>query len=169
MSKNSVTVPMKNLIALLLLFSMLSCGTSSDQRLEVVKFDALEELMNRESESIEVINFWATWCKPCIAEIPYFQELHETDDRVKVTLVSLDFADEFDKKVIPFVKENGLTADIMLLDNIDYNAWIDKVDPSWSGAIPATLVVNHSTGERKFLEKELEEGEIQTIVEEIIN
>ncbi|WP_420388608.1 TlpA disulfide reductase family protein [Roseivirga sp.] len=146
---------------------LVSCSGSTGQRLEVVEFDALETLIEQDSEQIEVINFWATWCKPCIKEIPYFQELQETNEEVSVTLVSLDFADEFQNKVVPFVKEKGLTTDIILLDDLDYNSWIDKIDPSWSGAIPATLIINHKNGKRKFVEKELEEGEIESMIKEI--
>lgn len=151
---------------LILLFALVT-SCSEKQRMEVVKFEALQDIMETNSEKVEVISFWATWCKPCIAEIPYFQKLHETNDEVRVTLVSLDFADEFQKKVMPFVEKNGISADVILLDNIDYNSWIDKVDPSWSGAIPATLVINHKNGKRKFVEKELEEGEIESIVKEL--
>ncbi len=160
---------MKKFIILISLVAFFSCDSknSSSQEIEVVKFEALEQLMNQDSDKIEVINFWATWCKPCIVELPYFQRLHEQNDNVNVTLISLDFADEFDKKVIPFVEENELTTDIMLLDNIDYNSWISKVDPSWSGAIPATLIINHKTGVRKFFEKEMEEGELEGIVEDL--
>lgn len=150
---------------LILTIFVYGCSASDSQRLEVVEFDELSELMASDSGKIEVINFWATWCKPCITEIPYFQAIHNSDERVNVTLVSLDFADEFQSKVIPFVEKNGLTADILLLDDLDYNSWIDKVDPTWSGAIPATLVINHKNGKRKFIEKELEEGEIESIIE----
>ncbi len=136
---------------------------------KVVKFDALEELMNRDSEKIEVINFWATWCKPCIKELPFFQELHRSKSKeVNVTLISLDFADALDKRVVPFVEKRGITTEVLLLDEVDYNSWIDKVDPSWSGAIPATLIINHKTGQRRFLERELKEGELEQIINELI-
>ncbi|GHE55376.1 hypothetical protein GCM10011340_07660 [Roseivirga thermotolerans] len=153
----------------LLLWSALACSPQGEQRLEVVKFDALDELINRDSEQLEVINFWATWCKPCIKELPYFEELHSENESVHVTLVSLDFADEFEKKVVPFVDSRGLSADVLLLDEIDYNAWIDRVDPSWSGAIPATLLINHRTNKRRFVEKELTKEELESIISELTN
>ena len=45
-----------------------------------------------------------------------------------------------DNNLIPYIKNNDITAPVVLLDDPDANAWIDKVDPSWSGALPATLV-----------------------------
>ena len=124
----------------------------------------------RDSDKIEVINFWATWCKPCIKELPYFQELHNSkQDQVEVTLISLDFADALDSKVIPFVQKRQLTPEVLLLDEIDYNSWIDKVDPSWSGAIPATLMINHRTGERIFVEGELSQEKITEMINQLSN
>jgi len=147
-----------------------SCGAPNSQRLEIIKFNGLEEIMTRKTDKVEVINFWATWCAPCIKELPYFEELNVSQgDNYQVTLVSLDFADEFEKKVKSFVEKRGLQSDIVLLDEIDYNAWIDKVDPSWSGAIPATLIIDHNSGKRKFVEKELEEGELQELINSVIN
>ena len=145
-------------------------STVSLSTVRVVKFDVLEHLMTRNSEKVEVINFWATWCKPCIKELPYFQSLHDKmAQEVNVTLISLDFADVLNEKVIPFVQKRQITPEVLLLDEIDYNSWIDKVDPSWSGAIPATLVINHQTGQRKFIEGELKKGEIEIIIKELSN
>jgi thiol-disulfide isomerase/thioredoxin len=158
----------RSVIALFFLGLLLISGTYAPSEVRVVKFDALEHLMTRDTDKIEVINFWATWCKPCIKELPYFQELQEElPDKVNVTLVSLDYAEVLNHRVIPFIKKRQLTTDVLLLDEIDYNSWIDKVDPSWSGAIPATLIINHQTGQRKFIESELEPGELEQFIEEL--
>lgn len=137
---------------------------------KVIKWDGLEAVINQKTEKLQVINFWATWCAPCIKELPYFEAVNKADsDKIDVTLVSLDFADEFEKRVLPFIEKRDLQSQVLLLDEIDYNSWIDKVDPSWSGAIPATLIINPSNGKRKFLEKELNEGELNSLIEDILN
>jgi thiol-disulfide isomerase/thioredoxin len=83
------------------------------------------------------------WCAPCIKELPFFEKLNvEMDSKLDVTLISLDFLDELEEKVIPFVKARNLKSKVVLLDEIDYNAWVDLVDPTWGGAIPFTLIVN---------------------------
>lgn len=160
---------MKKSHFLLLVIPLLWAFESNQrQSVEVVKFEELQSLMTRDSDQIEVINFWATWCKPCIKELPLFEDLHhQMAETVNVTLISLDFAEELEKKVIPFVKKREIKSRVLLLDEIDYNSWIDKVDPSWSGAIPATLVINHRTGNRKFVENELGKGEIELIIKEL--
>ncbi|MGI9543321.1 MAG: TlpA disulfide reductase family protein [Cyclobacteriaceae bacterium] len=166
--KYSFIIKMNHMHFLFLAIVLLIGSASPDpQRLEIVKFDALQSLITRDSDQIEVINFWATWCKPCIKELPYFQELHEEMTEINVTLISLDFAEQFQDRVVPFAKKRGLTPDILLLDEIDYNSWINKVDPNWSGAIPATLVINHKTGKRKFVESGMEKNEIELLIKEI--
>ena len=163
---------MQNLIFLLIGWFLSYPATLSEVHeeptVEVVKIETLQELMTRSSHQIEVINFWATWCKPCIKELPYFQTLHQKKgDQLNVTLISLDFAEHLDSKVLPFVKKKGLTTRILLLDEIDYNSWIDKVDPQWTGSIPATLVINSGTGQRKFVEGELDMPQIQAMINEV--
>jgi thiol-disulfide isomerase/thioredoxin len=121
--------------------------------IEVVNFEELEALLDQQSEEVLLVNFWATWCKPCVEELPYFEELHDSlaGENLKVILVSLDFPDKLDTQVIPFVKEKGLQPQVIMLDDPHENDWIPKVDSTWSGAIPATLFL--SEGKRKFFEK----------------
>jgi thiol-disulfide isomerase/thioredoxin len=142
--------------------------TAFGQRVEVIKYPALQALIESKEAEIHVINFWATWCGPCIKELPQFEQLHlKNTPGLKVTLISMDFADQVDR-VNRFLQRRKMTTPALLLDEINGNAWIDKVEPAWSGAIPATLILNSRTGKRKFIEKELKEGELETIVEEFI-
>lgn len=138
------------------------------QKASIVKFDAVEEILHSKSDSIQVINFWATWCGPCVKELPLFEKLNaDTGDAVKVTLINLDFADKLDR-VNSFLSRKNIKSDVLLLDEVDYNTWIDKVDNSWKGAIPATLVINPKTGARKFTEKELVDGkELEKLIAEV--
>jgi thiol-disulfide isomerase/thioredoxin len=136
------------------------------QRVEVIKFDRLQNIIDVKAEKIQVINFWATWCAPCVKELPLFEKLNADKKDVKVTLINLDFADK-EKKVESFLSKKKMQTEVLLLDEIDYNTWIDKVDQSWGGAIPATLIVNPKNGKRKFIERELQEGELQKLLAEV--
>ena len=154
---------------ILLLAMVLISPTLWSQTAEVVKFDRLERILNSKATDIQVINFWATWCAPCVKELPFFQTLHDHHDpSLKITLVSLDFADKI-SNVNSFIRRKKLTPGVLLLDEPDYNSWIDRVDSHWSGAIPATLIINSATGERKFLEKALKEGELEQLILEVKN
>ena len=139
----------------------------AQNKAEVIKFNRLENIITEQNENIQVINFWATWCAPCIKELPYFEALPETINgrSLHVTLINIDFVEKLDK-VNSFIERKAMTSDVLLLDNIDYNSWIDRVDKSWSGAIPATLIVDSKTGKRKFIEGELKEDELNNILKE---
>ena len=138
-----------------LFFVLISIGCSklSAQMAVYEKFAAFEKAILKEDDNIYVINFWATWCAPCIKELPYFEKLHTDNPKVKVILVSLDSRNDLNKKLIPFVDRKKITAQVVLLSDKDYNAWLDKIDASWSGAIPATLIIQgkkHLFAEREF-------------------
>lgn len=146
-------------------------GRASAQEVKVIKFDALQEMIYGQNEGISIFNFWATWCKPCLKELPYIEAVRDeyAENDVKIILVSLDDVENLASKLKPFVRKKGLKSRVVLLDETDYNAWIDKVDPSWGGAIPATLIIEHSSGKRVFLEKELQEGELLKHIQQLKN
>ncbi len=159
-------------ISKFLLLSVLALSTGcfrTVERVEVIKIPGLQELISEDEHTIHVINFWATWCAPCVKEMPQFIELAERHPEVSVSLVSLDFIEKLDSKVVPYLKENDINLRTLLMDEVDYNLWIDLVDPSWSGAIPATLIIEPATGKRIFLEKEFENGELEEDFKKFIN
>ena len=153
---------------LIIIFLVLSIHQIQAQEIRVIKFAELQEIISSNSSSpIQIINFWATWCAPCVKELPLFEKLNaENNESIKITLINLDFADKLDK-VRSFVDRKKMKSQILLLDEIDYDQWIDKVDKHWGGAIPATLVINPKNGKRKFIERELEEGELEKLIEEV--
>lgn len=153
-----------------LIFIICSSAFAQKQDVPVVKFDHLKRIMNKKNDSVYVINFWATWCKPCIQEIPEFEQLTRAykDQKVQIILVSLDFKKNYESKLLPFLRKRDISSKVILLDETDYNSWINKVEPSWSGAIPATLIIKNSDDFRKFLEKEIKFNEIKSIIEPLI-
>lgn len=125
-------------------------------------FPEFEFLLHQKDEKVYVINFWATWCSPCIKELPAFEELREKykNKGVEVILASLDFPEKLESKVQPFIKKHNLQSQVVLLDDVKSNAWIPKVDMGWSGAIPATLIYNKE--QRKFYERSFTYEELET-------
>lgn len=140
---------------------------SDDPRI-YASFDDFEALLHREDGQLYVVNFWATWCKPCIKELPYFEAINEKykDKGVSVLLVSLDGGKQIEKNLIPFLKENKLKSKVVVLDDTDFNSWIDKVSPEWSGAIPASLFYNNK--EREFREQSFEYEELEALVHQMM-
>lgn len=127
------------------------------QKPPVVKIDYLEKRIKSSNDTTYVINFWATWCAPCVQELPYFEKadsLHK-NDKVKVLLVSMDFKEDLKKKLIPFIKKKKLHSEVILLDEINADYFIPKIDDKWGGALPATIVLNNATGFHWLIEGKL--------------
>jgi len=132
-----------------------------------VKFTNINQIENRIEagrDTVYVMNFWATWCAPCVKELPYFEKLAATYKHkpLKVLLVNLDFKSKLEKEVIPFVKKHNLKTEVLLIENHDQK-FINQVNKDWSGALPATLVINKNKGIREFYEQEFTFEELNNI------
>jgi thiol-disulfide isomerase/thioredoxin len=154
--------------AIALFISLNSCfiGSANGQEVKVVKIDELISLLEKDNDSLLVVNFWATWCKPCVKELPCFYDLNreQKTSAVRVLLVSLDFKRNLNSTLIPFLNKRGDGPQTWLLDETDYDSWINRIDQKWSGSIPATIFINNRKGIRKFHEGELD---CKTLNEEI--
>jgi thiol-disulfide isomerase/thioredoxin len=111
-------------------------------------------LLPTNNDTTYIVNFWATWCVPCVKELPYFEELNikYANKKVKICLVSVDFPDQVDTRVIPFLEKKNIKNNVVIFADSKTNVWIDKVDPSWSGSIPITLFLKGET--KSFYEKD---------------
>ncbi len=146
------------------IISLLSLSLKA-QEVEVIKAPQLHSIIEQCDTDLCIYNFWATWCAPCIRELPQFDELTKSNTNVKVRLISLDDVDDLHVKVKKFISKRNIQSAVLLLDETDFNEIIPSIDESWSGAIPATLIVSR-TGQKYFFEKEFKEGElVQTIKE----
>lgn len=114
----------------------------------VLDFPGLEPLLYTNSDTTFIVNFWAMWCAPCVKELPYFEEYlqQHSGEKTAVLLVSMDFPNDIESKLLPFLNDRQVYhSSVVLLDAPDANSWIDRIEPSWSGAIPATLIFNRDT------------------------
>jgi thiol-disulfide isomerase/thioredoxin len=150
---------------LIILLSLFTASGMKGQNgpVPMVNFAGFEPYLKSKSDTVYVINFWATWCGPCRRELPDMEKIHKdySGRKVKVLLVSLDFPNQ-QKGLQQFLLTNRITAPVLLLNEPDANAWIDKVDPSWTGALPATLIFKGK--DRLFFEKELTYQEVNSSI-----
>ncbi|WPR70933.1 TlpA family protein disulfide reductase [Flavobacterium sp. NG2] len=138
---------------LIMLFSLFFSNAILAQKPVVYdSYSVLEEAILNDKNTTYVVNFWATWCAPCVKELPYFEKLNLENKAVKVVLVSLDFKDQYESRLIPFLKKKAIQSQVVLLTDKNYNHWLPKVDKDWSGSIPATLIVKGN--KRIFAERD---------------
>ncbi len=132
--------------------------------------DFITQLKQNKSDTVYVINFWATWCKPCIEELPAFQRLDSLykNKKVKVILFSLDSKKQVNDKLIPFLKKKQINCTVYITDVVEFNKRIDEISSDWSGAIPATLICGKTKEGRLFFEKPLTFEELEKMIQPLI-
>lgn len=122
--------------------------------------------IEQKNDTLYIVNFWATWCKPCVEELPYFENLANQykNQNVKFILVSQD-AKSRTLQVSQFMQKNKYTSEYFILSAGNPNVWIDKIEPNWSGTIPATIIYKNGN------KKDFHEGDFpnQKILENFIN
>lgn len=155
------------LIAIVLLMALSSHAQQQQQILRVKMDDVLK--IAEESEVPVIVNFWATWCSPCVHEIPWFEKyVYASEKPVKLLLVSLDFKEDFPAKIAAFAKKNNYRSQIVWLEETNADSFCPKVDSSWEGAIPASLFINKAKGFRKFFGRQLTDPQFKIELEELL-
>lgn len=152
---------MKKILFLIIFIS--AAAFSFAQQIPVWKITDYEKYVSSSKDEVLVINFWATFCKPCVAEIPSFIAVTNKykEAKVKLVLVSLDLRSEYPAKILSFAKKHTFNAAIVWLNETNADYFCPKVDQKWSGSIPATIMINTKTGYRKFVEEEMTPKEFE--------
>jgi thiol-disulfide isomerase/thioredoxin len=140
------------------------------QEIKKIKITDLEKTI-AQSKTPLIINFWATWCKPCLEEIPYFMEevQKHSKDSLQLLLVSLDMKDAYPALIKKTVLKRKITVPVEWLDETNADYFCPKVDPKWSGAIPGSLFINNKTSYRKFIEEQLSHEQLKKEIMAILN
>ena len=138
---------------------------STSPAVEVINLEQLQaKTITKTNDSLYVVNFWATWCGPCMAELPYFEKAGKSFSakKIKIVLVSLDFLRDT-QKVDKFVANKKIKSQVYVLNAGNPNIWIDKIEPLWGGAIPATLF--YRSGEKVFFrEGDFTQAELDSLI-----
>jgi thiol-disulfide isomerase/thioredoxin len=127
------------------------------QEIKKIKMNELVKMIGTSTTPL-IVSFWASWCGPCTREIPWFEKnVAGSGEKIKLVLVSIDFADDYPKTIAAFAKKNGYRSEILWLNETNADEFCPKIDKSWDGAIPATLMVNNKNHYRQFFGQQLPE------------
>ena len=156
----------QSVFLLLFLISLTSLGQTS------VPSDFITQngkILTPQNDTLYIINFWATWCQPCVAELPYFEQLNDSlkNQKAKIILVSIDSRKTAETELIPFIEKKKLKTTVWLLNEPDFNSWLDKVSPDWSGSIPATIMIKRDVAH--FYEQSFEFEQLKLITYQHLN
>jgi len=136
---------------------------ADNQDIHVFDTDGIQPYLNKEDDNIHVVNFWATWCGPCVKELPYFEQANAEMDDLQLTLVSLDFEDKLESSLVPFVNKKDLKGDVIVVLPESEPELMESVSSQWTSGIPATLIYNKH--KRQFYEGSMSYDQLMAEIE----
>lgn len=139
---------------------LISATATRAQEINMISLESLNKLIESPDKKLKVINFWASWCRPCIMEMPHFEAIDKT--KATVYFITLDHPQDI-AKAQRMVEKNGIKSKVLLLDEKDADKYITAINEGWSGAIPATLFVD-ARGRKYFHEKAFDKPELENYV-----
>ena len=147
---------------------MLAAAVLPEKAVTVVSLRDYQNKAIKNNDTLYVVNFWATWCMPCVKELPYFEEANAKlkGQKIKFIYVSMNSAKEV-AQVNSFINQKQIKADVYLLNAGNPNIWIDQIDSSWSGAIPATIMYKHGKT-AMFYEGEFTRNKLDSVIQKQI-
>lgn len=153
----------------ILLFCLLSLMSQS-QTIPKLKIQDVVNYYTKNNDTTYVINFWSTYCQPCIEEMPYLQSISKkyATKKVKLVFVSLDAKSFYPKKLIAFLKKKKITTSVIWLNETNADIFCPAVDEKWSGAIPATIIVHNKKGYKQFYEKQFTPQQFETSLKQAL-
>jgi thiol-disulfide isomerase/thioredoxin len=155
-------------VSLILFFSIINYGQSGQLiqgNLEVseITIDELNDIIKTREGKVLLINIWATWCVPCKEEFPDLIKIADKyGEQIELIGISIDFTDEVESKIIPFLSELQPNFDNYVNIENDAEKFINNLNPKWSGAIPASFFYDSDGKQFLFYEGKMTFKEIET-------
>ena len=136
----------------------------------LVTLQEVQKALEKNKGKVSIVNLWATWCPPCVAEIPHLSEFYREMDPEKVafTAISLDDPQSAEKVVPLFQQKKKVPFDILVLKEPDIDALGKLLNKQLSGSIPNTLVYNSQGKLVKFWEGGISKSDLEGVVKPLL-
>ncbi|WP_341837633.1 TlpA disulfide reductase family protein [Chitinophaga pollutisoli] len=112
------------------------------------------------TDSPMVVNLWATWCAPCVEELPYFEKAAKQNPGIQFVYLSLDLDEAYPHQIESFVSKLGLSGEVWWMEESNANKYAPLIDAQWKGSLPATLFIHPGKKYRKFIQGAMDEGAV---------
>ena len=110
--------------------------------LATIELQGVKQLAKNGSDKLLLINLWATWCGPCLQEMPELVTINRMYRKRPFEFITLSLDDPSNKvQVLESLKQNYVAAKNFLVDSTDRDKLAEALDPKWPGPLPYTLLV----------------------------
>lgn len=123
-----------------------------------MKLDELGQYIKSTSKPT-IFNFWATWCGPCVQEMPWFDKIVNENKDVDLVFVSIDDNSAYPRKIQSFINAKNIRGTVLWLN--EETPDITPLVPRWSRMIPTTIFINNKSGYKKIKEQQVSPGELR--------
>lgn len=113
----------------------------------------LKEKIENRNGKLLFINFWATWCVPCVEEFPDLVKIYDKhkDSDFEFLSVSVNLPSEIETKVKPFLIEQNANFPVVVVEEKRSEEVINLINPEWNGAVPVTVIYNEDGNRAEFI------------------
>lgn len=157
-------------LAVVVAGSLALAGCSGRATVVPVTASGIDSIRQASESRVVLLNVWATWCKPCLDEMPGIVRLRAdySGDDLVVLLLSADDLSDLDSVVVPFLERTGVGFPTYIIGDRDQDAVIRALDPEWSGALPATILSRRGGGRSETLVGERTYEQLKTAIDALL-
>ena len=142
-----------------IIFTWLPLATAQAQKttapsdIQLISASQFSALLDDARGDVILVNLWATWCAPCLREIPELLRLRENylDKGFRLIAVSMDDPQDLESHVIPFLEQRFPDWDTFQSAEAEMDRFVSVIDPAWNEVLPTSYLIDRTGSVTKIL------------------